>query len=486
MNKKLIDIVAQFGSQFSTIAVGVCLTPVAARFLEDPKKELGVWAILLVVTGFGSLFASGSLGSFAIRTKDLGPQRRSSLFLLTLMFSVSAGLVVSAGSRPVCQWMGIGDWTDGLIVMAASFVPTSWQMVSSALLRKEKRFLTIMSLDVTRSILVIACTSYLLISGVGLWSYILVNLAASLLIAFAATCLIGFPGLSFDWDYAKEGVRYCLGMTGFTSINYWSRNLDNVLVGRYFGSEMLGVYANAYRIMFLPTSAINAAFQSLLLPYLAPHQSDREKLLKHFLSSLQTLGLITIPAMTFIWLVRFEIVELYFGRGWEDCAELLTVLMPIGMLQTLLSPLGLCYQIAGKTGTLFKLGLFNTAITTTGFIIGIQYDLTTFVWIYAFVNVILIYPIATVGIGTIGGKFMDWFLAIGPLIAVPFVAFGLHVAAERLVASGSVVDHRVIGALLVVTITTLVVAFKLMPDTLAFARSQFGLREQQKRASADA
>ena len=184
--------------------------------------------------------------------------------------------------------------------------------------------------------------------------------------------------------------------------------------------------------------------------------------------------------MTFVWLARHEIVEFYLGTGWDDCANLLAVLMPIGMLQTMLSPLGLCFQISGKTGALFRLGLFNTCVTVSGFLVGIQYNLTIFIWIYAIVNLVLIYPTVAIGMSTIGGKFEDWFFAIAPLLAVPTATAGIVVVAE------SMFDHRLVVVALAVATTSLMIAIKLMPQTLEFAWNQLGWSNKPKSAQADA
>src|SRR5258705_7422603 len=39
--------------------------------------------------------------------------------------------------------------------------------------------------------------------------------------------------------------------TGFSTINFFSRNLDNLLIGRVWGAQQLGLYSRAYQLMML-------------------------------------------------------------------------------------------------------------------------------------------------------------------------------------------------------------------------------------------
>src|SRR2546430_6885107 len=42
-----------------------------------------------------------------------------------------------------------------------------------------------------------------------------------------------------------------------TFVNYFARNLDNVLLGRYWGASQLGLYSRGYQLMTLPIDQIN-------------------------------------------------------------------------------------------------------------------------------------------------------------------------------------------------------------------------------------
>jgi PST family polysaccharide transporter len=58
-------------------------------------------------------------------------------------------------------------------------------------------------------------------------------------------------------------------LTGFGVINYFARNLDNALIGRYWGSQQLGLYGKAYQLLLLPIDQINAPITAVAVPVLS-------------------------------------------------------------------------------------------------------------------------------------------------------------------------------------------------------------------------
>tara|TARA_R110002049_G_scaffold72490_2_gene187223 strand:- start:260640 stop:262109 length:1470 start_codon:yes stop_codon:yes gene_type:complete len=481
-SRKVVDAAALYGSQFCNLAIGVILTPIAARALENPKEELGVWALLLLVSGFASIFARGSLGSFTIRHASMTIDEKSSLYWMSLALGAATCSVVFLLSSSICAFLRIPEWTTGLMVLSCSFVPQAWQGVAGALLRREKRFGSMLIIDLLRSVIQIILTTILLTQGFGLWSYISVSLGANIAIAIVATLLTGWPKLVFKRSLCKEAWRYSSGLLGFNAINFWGRNLDNALIGRVLGSAALGIYSNAYRLMMLPVTTINQVLQSLLLPYLAPYQAEPDLVRQKLMLSIRTLGLIVVPLMTVLWLECRTVARWYFGPGWDDVGELLVILVPVGISQSLISPLGVCYQVSGKTGVLFRLGLVNTLVLACGFLLGVQYDLMTFVWIYAGANALLLYPTVRIGMGTVDGTFADWLVGTWPLFAIPLAS----IMVQKLLIPEMPQDEILhIGlTVAVIVFVSAMTMFLFLRDAIGFVVEQLGVWRSPRGGSA--
>ncbi|WP_270037487.1 oligosaccharide flippase family protein [Klebsiella pneumoniae] len=54
----------------------------------------------------------------------------------------------------------------------------------------------------------------------------------------------------------KEIFGFSAHLSIFNLINYFSRNADSFIIGRYMASSVLGAYSLAYRIMLFPLASL--------------------------------------------------------------------------------------------------------------------------------------------------------------------------------------------------------------------------------------
>ena len=58
-----------------------------------------------------------------------------------------------------------------------------------------------------------------------------------------------WPGMPHWSSEAKEALFFGVNLSGYGFVNYWARNLDKVLIGRYCGAFELGMYVRAYALL---------------------------------------------------------------------------------------------------------------------------------------------------------------------------------------------------------------------------------------------
>ena len=64
----------------------------------------------------------------------------------------------------------------------------------------------------------------------------------------------------------------------FQLLNYFSRNLDKLLMGRYMSLSQLGYYDKSYRLMMLPLQNIAYVVSPVMHPIFSEMQNDLRKL----------------------------------------------------------------------------------------------------------------------------------------------------------------------------------------------------------------
>ena len=107
--------------------------------------------------------------------------------------------------------------------------------------------------------------------GFGYWSLVGMQVAGS-----AATCALVWA--KCDWRPSafkrRVGARPMLAfggdLTAFSLLNYFTRNFDNILIGRVLGSSALGIYSKGYGLLQLPLSQISVAYGGSLASSFEP------------------------------------------------------------------------------------------------------------------------------------------------------------------------------------------------------------------------
>src|SRR5207247_859610 len=89
--------------------------------------------------------------------------------------------------------------------------------------------------------------------GRGVWALVWqMNTTALAILLVTGAAARWRPQLCFDPAAPANLWRFSSHFTAASVVNYWLRNLDNLLVGAYLGRAALGFYSQAYHMMLYP------------------------------------------------------------------------------------------------------------------------------------------------------------------------------------------------------------------------------------------
>ncbi len=171
-------------------------------------------------------------------------------------------------------------------------------------------------------------------------------------------------------------------LTGFKVFNYWVRKADDLLVGRFLGSQALGLYTRAYQVMLFPLQRISRVIGKVMFPALSKIQDDKERAKRAYLRSISIIALLTFPMMLGLLVTAEHLVLAILGAQWEGIIVLLRFLAVVGMAQSIGTTTGWIFQSQGKTDWQFRWGIVSGVITIVAFIIGIRWGLLGIVVAY--------------------------------------------------------------------------------------------------------
>lgn len=190
--------------------------------------------------------------------------------------------------------------------------------------------------------------------------------------------------------------KYSFHQFGFNLMNFFSRNLDNFLVGKYFGATSLGIYSKAYQLMMYPLMLITHSITPAIQPALREY-SDLKTVIRLHESLVLKLSVIGAISGLIVFKLNFLIVSIILGDQWDGVSVVLKILAISIPIQVVLSSSGSFFQATNTTNYMFYNGAISTTIFITAIIYGIVLgSLTGLSWLLvaAFsVNFLITYTI---------------------------------------------------------------------------------------------
>jgi PST family polysaccharide transporter len=190
----------------------------------------------------------------------------------------------------------------------------------------------------------------------------------------------------------KAIISYGLHLTGFNAVNYWARNMDNLLIGKYLGPTPLGFYNLAYNILLFPLGNISSVIGRVMFPALSSIQNDKSLVRDSYIKANRYIAFLTFPMMTGLFILAPQFIHIVFGQKWTRSIFLMQILCLVGLMQSIATNIGWIYNSQGRTDIQFRWGIFSTLIIVCSFVIGLRWDVEGVTIAYALTWYALMYP----------------------------------------------------------------------------------------------
>lgn len=356
--------------KYSGVVLSIGISMVLARLLGP--KEYGVVAIATVLISFLNLFCNMGLGPAIIQQKDLTQDDCNSLFTFSLLVGTFLSVLFFCSSWGVAWFYGNQQLVSICQILSIQLLASAANMVPNALMNKNKRFKE----KAKRTLFFqVVCGFFAIVSalaGAGVYALIITPLVTSI----GVFCWNwSFYKVYIDKTFNLEPIKRVFSFSSFQFLfdicNYFSCNLDKIIIGKYFSVSSLGIYEKSYNLMQMPISNVSFVLNPVLQPVMKELQDDRKTLNEKFLKIVKLTSTISFPLGIILWGMAYECIHFFYGGNWDDAIPIFKILVLSVPCQMLLSVYGFLYLVCNDTKTMFYVGIRNTITTITGIIIAI-------------------------------------------------------------------------------------------------------------------
>ena len=378
-------------TQGISIAIQLVSTITLARLLSP--ADYGIMAMVMAVTSFAGLFRDLGLSSAAIQKKDLSTGLQSNLFWLNIAMGTVLTAVVAAAA-PLIAWFYHKPELVGItLVLSLSFLIGSIGTQHGARLVREMMFGKQAIANIAGALVTLAVSLSLASRGFSYWSLVYGNLTGSMVTSLLLVWLSPFnPGLPGRSAGMREVLSFGCNITAFDVANYFSRNSDNLLIGRVWGDAALGMYSRAYQLMMFPINAIRGPINAVAFPAMSRLQDDPQGIRDYYRKATNLLAWSSMPIAAFLWVSSHDVIAVVLGNEWQGVAPIFAWLAVVAFIQPSSGFLGSLLLSLGLGRRYLISGISNSIVVVLGFLIGVKWGAVGIACSYAICNYALIVP----------------------------------------------------------------------------------------------
>lgn len=357
-------------AKYSGIAVQLVITAILARLLSP--VDFGTVAVATVIISFFNILSDIGIGPAIIQNKDLTEDDLSHIFSFTLYTGIILSVLFFLCAQPiagyygnkvlisVCRWLSLP-----ILFYSLNIVPLNLQY-------KHKRFrfvaFTTLGVQIATGAISMIGAYY----GMGLYALVMSQVLSSVLLF----CIYYLHNtlcfhLWINLQSLKKIISFSVYQFSFNLVNYFSRNLDKLLIGRFIGMSSLGYYDKSYRLMQMPLQNITFVITPVMQPVFSSLQHDLSDLARKYIKVLQLLAYISFPLSVFLYFTAEELILLFFGDQWYGAVNVFKILALSVSVQILAATSGAIFQSICASRQMFISGCCGACLMVTGFCITI-------------------------------------------------------------------------------------------------------------------
>jgi O-antigen/teichoic acid export membrane protein len=347
-------------------------TMVLARLLTP--DDFGVVTMVVGTVASLRIFNYAGLSTATVQRDDITHAQVSNLFWINLGLSGAFTLLVAAASPLFVWFFKDPRLLPVSLLISLTFVLNGAAVQHQALLNRQMRFKAIAVIEVVSLAASVVVGVVMAWAKCAYWSLVFSALTAefvALVLSWRATlwrpqlprrgigtlALVGF------------GANLTLGNFFFSIV----RSLDNVLIGRRYGADSVGLYSRATALLIRPLDQIMSPISAVFMPALSRLQDQPERYRRAFGQVNDAMMLFTFPMTAMLLALAHPLTIVLLGRKWTAAAPIFAGFTPAALQAPLSMAVSCLYMSQGRGKDLLVASSIVSPITLLAILAGLPF-----------------------------------------------------------------------------------------------------------------
>lgn len=377
------------GAKFVLTLTGVVIL---ARLLSP--EEFGLVAMVSAVTAYLRLFKEAGLSTATVQRETVTQEQVSNLFWINVALGGLMGFI-SMGLAPSVAWFyGDSRLIGIMLALSFTFLLAGPTVQHQALLIRQMRFKAIAIIEVASMVAGMVAGCWMALFGFKYWSLVGMQLCTAGVGLVLTWWVSGWrPTLPKRHSGVAPLLKFGVHLAAADLVARMARSSDSILIGRFFGAELLGLYSRASVLLARPLEQLLEPISSVLIPVLSRLQSDPERYRRTFIRASDTLALITFSLMALFLVLSEPLVLFLLGPGWEGAVLIFAGFSLAGLSMPLAFAASWLFISQGRGRDLFQAYLVLSFLIVVAYIAGLPWGPLGVVLAFAAYGLLIRLPI---------------------------------------------------------------------------------------------
>ena len=383
---------------------------ILTRFLD--KSDFGLMAIVLFTLSFTSLFIDLGMTAAILHKKDISKNERSSLYWLSILFSCIIFIFIILITPLISKLYSQAELLNILPIMGTSLLISTVGRQFRTLEQKELNFNFISKIDVFTALIVLTTSALFAVYDFGVYSLVY----SSLLGTTFSSIIFLYHGLyrysirlHFSFFEIRSFLKVGLFNTGGQILNYFNKEVDILIVGKFFGLDTLGIYSLAKQLVFRPTGIINPIITTVATPVFSKIQDDSSVLKDSYLKLINIVSSINLPIYFLLIIFTNPIINILYGQDYLVMEPLVRILCFYMIFVMLRNPMSTLTIATGRTDLEFYWTSLTFVITPAAILVGSLFSIEIIALSMTIIMLFLFVPL--------------WYFVIKKMIPVDLISY---------------------------------------------------------------
>lgn len=356
--------------KYSNVVIQLIVNAVLSRILTP--EDYGIVAVVNVFLIFFQMLADFGIGPAIIQNKTLDKNDIKNIFAFSIYLAIFLGIVFMFLGYPISIFYQDNVYIPIAIILGICVVFYALLVVPQSLLLRDKNFFSVNLTTILANLLSGVISIILAYAGFSYYSLILGNIVK----AFVMFIVFFIQSkLKFQFKTSKVSLMkiydFSKNQFAFNFINYFSRNLDKMLIGRFMSASAVAFYDKSYQVSLYPNQILTNVITPVVQPIMSAFETDKNRIKNVYLRITQVLGTLGVPLSVFLFFSSSEVILFLFGDQWGGSIQTFQILAVSIWVQMISSSTGAIFQSANRTDLLLLSGVLSAVLNISSILFGV-------------------------------------------------------------------------------------------------------------------